>query len=252
MSASKNEHTFPWGIYIGNLMDNGNRLPLYLPSSKGGFNVFFDDASETETNNFIENVALKLFETLPVSDIEVDVFDFSYKKRFNDLSLLKDKNLYSIALTPEDTEKRFSELKKISLYRHHELLSTTIQSISNYNKVNKEIQTYHLLLINLEHFPTSLSETKKIKDFFDTAYEVGFYTITFGNKNSIDTQNETTQYIVDRYPSIEFKNSKIVFNKKSFDFYDLTQQYEFRYIKDNKTAIVEKILQTSTIESETI
>jgi len=252
MSISKNKHTFPWGIYIGNLMDNGNKLPLYLSSSQGGFSVIFDDKSELNANNFIENISLKLFEALPVQDIVVDVFDFSYKKRFIDLSLLKDKNLYRISLTPEDANSRFTELEKISLYRHHELLSPTIKSISDFNQVNKRIETYHLLLINLDHLPNNLSKSQKLKEFFETAYEVGFYTIAFGHKNTLETKQNEIQQIINKYPLIEFKNRKIVFTKKSFEFYDLTQQYEFKHIDDDKTKIVEKILQTIQIKDEMI
>lgn len=250
MSISKNEHTFPWGIYIGNLMDNGNKLPLYLPSSKGGFCVILDDKSELNANNFIENIALKLFETLPVDDIKVDVFDFSYKKRFIDLSLLKNKNLYKISLTPEDAHKRFTELEKISLYRHHELLSPTIKTISDFNQVSKKIETYYLLLINLDHFPDSVSKSQKLKDFFETAYEVGFYTIAFGHKNVLESKQNEIKQIIDKYPLIEFKNRKIVFTKKSFQFFDLTQQYEFKHIDDDKTKIAEKILQTPQVKDE--
>jgi hypothetical protein len=252
MSTSKNIHTFPWGIYIGNLMDNGNRLPLYLQSSKGGFTLLFDQNSETDANNFIENITLKLFETLPINDINVDIFDFSYKKRFNDLSLLKEKNLYNISLTPEDAEKRFDELKKISLYRHHELLSPTVVSISDFNQLNKKIENYYILLINLEHFPNCLSKNNEIEDFFESAYEVGFYIIAFGDQNRIQLQHKGTEYIINRYPHIKFKNSKIVFDKQSFDFYDLTQQYEFKQVDDNKREIIEKLLKSSDTESETV
>ena len=67
-------HKFPWGIYIGDLIiDNDDTIPLCLDSKKGGFCVLFDDNSEQVANNFIENIALKLFEVLPIGDI-LDAF----------------------------------------------------------------------------------------------------------------------------------------------------------------------------------
>ncbi len=39
-------YAFPWGIYIGNLIDNNDTIPLCLDSKEGGFCVLFDDSSE--------------------------------------------------------------------------------------------------------------------------------------------------------------------------------------------------------------
>jgi hypothetical protein len=79
-------HAFPWGIYIGDLIDNNDTIPLCLDSKQGGFCVLFDENSEKVANNFIENIALKLFEVLPIGDIVANIFDFSHKKRFMHLS----------------------------------------------------------------------------------------------------------------------------------------------------------------------
>ena len=48
-------HAFPWGIYIGDLIDNNDTIPLCLDSKQGGFCVLFDESSEQIANNFIEN-----------------------------------------------------------------------------------------------------------------------------------------------------------------------------------------------------
>jgi len=55
-------HKFPWGIYIGDLIDNNDSIPLCLDSKQGGFCVLFDESSEQIANNFIENIALKLYD----------------------------------------------------------------------------------------------------------------------------------------------------------------------------------------------
>ena len=85
----KENHAFPWGIYIGDFIDNNDIIPLCLDSKKGGFCVLFDGSSEQIANNFIENIALKLLEVLTIGDMVVDIFDFSHKKRFMHLSSLQ-------------------------------------------------------------------------------------------------------------------------------------------------------------------
>jgi hypothetical protein len=251
---SKNKHAFPWGIYIGNLIDNSNKLPIYLPSHVGGFSVIYDDDSETDANNFIENIALKLFEVLPDRAIKVNVFDFGYKKRFIDLSLLKDENLYEISLSSDEAHSKFKKLEQISLHRHHDLLSSKIKTISQYNQVTKTIESYHLLLINLNHYPDNLSEPEKIKEFFESAYEVGFYTIAFGNKSVLDSKLKAIQDITNKFPIMEFKNKNVVFTKKLFEYTNLTQEYDFKYIDDNKNTIINNIFKSlqkfSNIESK--
>ena len=100
-------HAFPWGIYIGDLTDNSDTIPLCLDSKQGGFCVLFDDSSEQIANNFIENIALKLFEVLPIGDIVVDIFDFSHKKRFMHLSSLQKEKLYDIAFNQNSATNKY-------------------------------------------------------------------------------------------------------------------------------------------------
>jgi len=47
---------FPWGIYIGDLIDDNDTIPLCLDSKQGGFCLLFDESSEAIANNFIENI----------------------------------------------------------------------------------------------------------------------------------------------------------------------------------------------------
>jgi hypothetical protein len=165
-------YAFPWGIYIGDLIDNSSdTIPLCLDSKEGGFCVIFDKNSEPIANNFIENIALKLFEVLPIGDMVVDIFDFSHKKRFMYLSSLQNDKLYDIAFNQRTATDKFDTIEEIALYRHHSILS--------YNTPTKFKEQYHLLLINLDSFPDEMSSVKRIKNFFDSAYEAGFYTIAF-------------------------------------------------------------------------
>ncbi|MDQ7046477.1 MAG: hypothetical protein Q9M39_02235 [Sulfurovum sp.] len=113
---------FPWGIYIGDLIDNNDTIPLCLDSKKGGFCVLFDESSEAIANNFIENIALKLLEVMPIGSIEVDVFDFG-KPRFMKLSALKTANLYTASYSKNRATDRFDALEELQNERLHTLLN---------------------------------------------------------------------------------------------------------------------------------
>jgi hypothetical protein len=239
---SNNHHTFPWGIYIGDLTDEDNSLPVCLPSQTGGFCVLFDDDSDTVANNFIENIALKLFEVLPVGALNADIFDFSHKKRFMHLASLRGAGLYHIALGANEATSLFNELEKIALHRHHHLLSFKAPTLSQYNQHNSVLEKYHLLIINLEHYPDDLASYKRFKEFFDSSFEAGFYCIAFGNKTILETESKSTQYLLNRFPTIDISNKKIHLNNTLFEFADLAKDYDFDYVNDNKDLIIETLL----------
>jgi len=54
----KQKKTFPWGVYIGYLIDNNDTIPLCLDSNEGGFCVLFDESREQIANNFIKQRGL--------------------------------------------------------------------------------------------------------------------------------------------------------------------------------------------------
>jgi len=240
---SKNNHTFPWGIYIGDLTDNNDTIPLCLDSKQGGFCVLFDEASEAVANNFIENIALKLFEVLPIGDIVVDIFDFSHKKRFMHLSSLQKEKLYDIAFNQNSATTKFNTLEEIALNRHHTILTHSTPTISDYNQESKFKEQYHLLLINLDSFPDEMTSAKRIKNFFDSAYEAGFYTITFGNIEVESSESKAIQAILNHFTHLYIDNKEILLCKEHFEFFDMTKDYEFEYVNDNKDKIIENLLE---------
>ncbi len=134
-------HTFPWGIYIGDLIDNNDSIPLCLDSKQGGFCVLFDEGSEAIANNFIENIALKLLEVMPIASIEVDVFDFG-KPRFMKLSALKIANLYTASYNKNKATDRFDALEELQNERLHTLLNYETPTLGEYNQQNQANETY--------------------------------------------------------------------------------------------------------------
>jgi len=247
---SKNNYAFPWGIYIGELIDNSDSIPLCLDSKEGGFCVLFDESSEQITNNFIENIALKLFEVLPIGDIVVDIFDFSHKKRFMHLSSLQNEKLYDIAFNQNSATNKFNVIEETALNRHHNILTSTAPTISDYNQQSKFREQYHLLLINLDSFPDEMTSAKRIKNFFDSAYEAGFYMIAFGSRNILESELKATQVILNQFPHIYIANKEITLTKKLFEFADMLEDYVFEYVNDNKDSIIKNLISQLQKENE--
>jgi len=235
-------HTFPWGIYIGDLIDNNDTIPLCLDSKQGGFCVLFDESSEQVANNFIENVALKLFEVIPIGNILVDIFDFGHKKRFMYLSSFANAKLYDIAYSTNSASIKFSNIEEMAFYRHHKLLSFESPTVSDYNRNNLHQESYYLLLIHLDDFPDEVISPKRIKNFFESAYEAGFYIIFFGNKDILKSKTKTTQYILNKFPNLFIDDNKVALNQKIWKFMNLTNQYEFHYLNDEKDKLIKNLL----------
>ena len=148
------QQAFPWGVYIGDLLDGqDNTIPLLLDSRKGGFCVIFDEESEKTAFNLIENVALKLLDVVKLGNLLVDIIDHSHKPHFQALAALKSEGLYHIAISQQEAKHKFEDLEKIAIHRHHEILNARTPDISTYNQTAKFPEQYHLLLLNLEHFP---------------------------------------------------------------------------------------------------
>ena len=234
-------HTFPWGIYIGDLIDNNNTIPLCLDSKQGGFCVLFDEESEAVANNFIENVALKLFEVMPLGSLEVDIFDFG-RPRFMKLSALKKSNLYHVSSRKNGASNRFDILDELENDRLHNLLSFDAPTLSEYNEINNETEKFHLLLINLDDFPDEMSSPKRIKNFFDASYDAGFYTIVFGSQEILESKSKATKAILKKFNAIEIENNQFKISKELFAFEEILNEYEFEYVNDNKERIVKQIL----------
>jgi hypothetical protein len=70
-----NSKSFPWGVYIGDLIDGDDSILVCLDSQNGGFTLLYDNNSEEVVFDFIENVTLKLLEVLPPKLLSVNAFN---------------------------------------------------------------------------------------------------------------------------------------------------------------------------------
>lgn len=236
-------NAFPWGSHIGDLIYNNNTIPLCINSKDGGFCITFDSQSESMANNLIENVALNFLDILPIRDVVVDIFDYSHKKRFMHLSYLQSEKLYDIAFSQNSAIHKFNKLEEIALDRHHNILTFNTPTISEYNQINKFKEQYHLLLINLNSFPDDTISAKRIKNFFDSAYEAGFYIICFGSNSLINSDAKIANMILNQFPTMHIEKQKIELSKEIFDFGASTKKYTLNPINENKNAIVKNLLQ---------
>ncbi len=237
------DNKFPWGVFAGELHERGHTLPLFLPAQNGGFTLFFDDESEAEASRFIENVALHLASMLPQGLVKSVVFDFGYKKRFPDLASLKAANLYDIALNPEEALRHFAQLEKVSLYRHHELLSPEVATISDYNRLHKiNPEPYCMLMLNLNDFPANIISPEKINAFFASAFEVGFYTIAFGSQALAENQSETIKILTKRFPPLQFEHNKLHFGKAYPVLQKVTELHPFQHLNTDSATLRDSLL----------
>lgn len=243
----KNNHTFPWGIYIGDLIDQNDTIPLCLDSQQGGFFVLFDKESEDTANNFIENIALKLFEVMPIGSIGVDIFDFG-KPRFMKLSELKKANLYAVSYSKNRANDRFDILDELQKDRLHNLLNGL--TLSEYNESFNETEKFHLLLINVDDFPDEMSSPKRIRNFFDASYEAGIYTIAFGSQEVLQSKSKAIQAMLKPFDFIDINNKQFKISNELFGFDELLKEYEFEYVNDNKNKIVKQLLTQWESEQE--
>ncbi len=246
---AKPEYAFPWGVYVGDFIDGEYTIPLCLDSKVGGFCVLFDDDSEQISTNLIENVVLKLFEVMPLGSIVTDVFDFG-KKRFMHLSTFGNAKLYNIAYSPNTASSRFNELEEVFLDRHHNLLSFATPTLSEYNVKHTSPEAYHIILINLDDFPDDMTSYKRVKNFFDSAYEAGFYTIAFANRSILDTEVKATKFMLDKFPHLDIVDKIPQIIPELFTYIEMSKLYEFEYVNDNKDKIVKSLLEALEKDKE--
>jgi len=242
-----NTYSFPFGIYCGELIDkDSNSIPLLIPEESGGVCVIFDDDKEQEANIFIENMALKLLEIVSIGKLEINIFDYSIRKRFSFLSSFKSNGLYKILNKSQLSNQQFSELEDIAFKRHDELLSNQNRTISIYNQNSKFPEIYYLIIINLKDFPDDLTSDKRFMELISAAQEAGIYIIAFGNKDILSTKKKATKFILNQYPIIEIdENIVLKPHKKVIPLLDVIAKYkcEIELINEDRDEITKNILE---------
>jgi len=247
--ADKDEsYAFPWGFHIGDLHKGNEKIPLYTGTNDGGFCLLYDKVSEKKADNLLESLCLEMLSTMPYESLKVDLFDFG-KKKFYNLSPLQYMHLFQTAYNPDLMLSRFEELEEIIISRYQDLLCCNRPTISEHNQKSKLKQTYHLVLINLENFPTEDIELRRIQNFVESACKAGVYVIAFGNQEIEQSENKTTQTILEHFKKIRVTEGEFAITKEIFEFVELLEDHSFKSLDLDKSNLLQKTLTNADLES---
>lgn len=247
--ADKDEnYAFPWGFHLGDLHKDHTSIPLYMGSNDGGFCLLYDKVSEKKADNLLESLCLEMLSTMPHESLHVDLFDFG-KKKFYNLSPLQYVHLFKTAYNTELMLDLFEELEDTIISRYQDLLCCNRPTISEHNQKSKLKQTYHLVLINLENFPTEDMELRRIQNFVESACKAGVYIIAFGNHEIEQSENKTTQTLLEHFKKIRVTEGEFAITEEIFEFVELLEDHSFKSLDLDKSNLLQKALTNADLES---
>jgi len=247
MANEDESYTFPWGFHLGDLHKADESIPLYTGSNDGGFCLLYDKVSEPKADKLLESLCLEMLASMPNKSLEVDLFDFG-KKKFYHLSPLKYIEILKTAYTPEIMLKLFERLEKIIVSRHTDLLCCNRPTIDVHNEKSKMKQKYHLVLINLENFPTDDIELRRIQNFVESASTAGVYVIAFGNLEIEKSESKTVQSILNHFKKLHVREGEFEITKEVFEFVELLEDHSFESLDIDKARLMEKVLTNANLE----
>lgn len=246
MEEKDEAYVFPWGFHLGDLHKDNQTLPLYTTSEDGGFCLLYDKASESKADTLLESLCLELLASMPHESLKIDMFDFG-RKKFYYLSPLKYMQLYENAFDNKLMETLFDELENTIVSRHKDLLCCNRQTINEHNKKSKLKQMYHLVLINLNNFPTKEFNLRRIQNFVESAQKAGIYVIAFANQDIEQSENETTQAILQYFKKIRVTKEEFIITEEIFEFTELLHDHTFESLNLNKDGLMQKVLTNADI-----
>jgi hypothetical protein len=248
MSDKNENHAFPWGFHLGDLHNDNETIPLYTSSHDGGFCLLYDKASEAKADNLLESLCLELLASMPHESLRVDMFDFG-RKKFYHLSPLKYIQLYKNAHNYEMMTTLFEEVEKIIISRYEDLLCCNRPTINEHNQKSKLKQQYHLVLINLEIFPTQELELRRVQNFIESAAKAGVYVIAFGNQEIIQSQNQSTQEILQHFKHVVANEGRFDITEDIFEFVELLRDHTFKPLALEKSYLMQEVLTNADLEA---
>lgn len=247
MADKEVNYAFPWGFHLGELHKDNDSIPLYTNSSDGGFCLLYDKSSEPKADRLLESLCLELLSTMPHESLKVDLFDVG-KKKFYNLSPLQYIELYRTAYDAEMMNFLFEELEETIFSRHTELLCCNRPTINEHNQKSKIKKNYHLVLINLENFPTENVELRRIKNFVESAQQAGVYVIAFANQEIEQSQNETTRTILEYFKTLRVTEGEFEITKEIFEFEELLDDHRFESLDLDKNDLLQQTLINANVD----
>ena len=247
MSNKDENYTFPWGFHLGELHKGNESIPFYTSSEDGGFCLLYDKSSEPKVDRLLESLCLEMLATMPGYSLEVDLFDFG-KKKFYNLTTLQHIELFKVAYNEDMMTMLFDRLEKTVISRHEELLCCNRQTINEHNQKSKMKQKYHLVLINLENFPTEAYELRRIMNFVKSAALAGVYIIPFGYHDIEESNNENVQVFLKHFKKVRVKEGEFEITKEIFEFVELLEDHTFESLNLDKGALLQQALSNGDLE----
>jgi hypothetical protein len=247
MAIKDVNYAFPWGFHLGDLHKDNETLPLYTNSSDGGFCLLYDKDSEAKADKLLESLCLELLSTMPHESLMVDLFDVG-KKKFYNLSPLQYLQLYRTAYDTNMMSTLFEELEETIFSRHQELLCCNRPTINEHNQKSKLKKRYHLVLINLENFPTEEIELRRIKNFVESAYQAGVYVIAFANQEIEESESETIQTILEYFKKLRVTQGEFAITEEIFEFVELLKDHRFESLDLDKNHLLQQTLTNANLE----
>ncbi len=248
MVKKEENYSFPWGFHLGELKNSEESIPLYTPSKDGGFCLLYDKASEKKADTLLESLALELLASMPYQSLSVELFDFG-KKKFYSLSPLQYVEIYNVAHNEEMINQAFQRLETMIISRHKELLCCNRQTINEHNQKSRMKQAYHLLLMNLENFPTEEQSLLRIENFVQSACQAGVYVIAFGNVEVEKSDNKTVQTILSHFKKLRVTENEFNITSEIFEFMELLDDHRFEGLDLDKSSLLQNAMTNANLES---
>ena len=247
MENTEKNYCFPWGFYLGDLHKDNESIPLYTPSVDGGFCLLYDKASEKKADNLLESLSLKLLSTMPHESLKVEMFDFG-RKKFYHLASLKYMHLYENAFDPQLCSNLFEKLEKTIVSRYNDLLCCNRPTINDHNQKSKLKQMYHLVLINLEKFPSEDISLRRVQNFVESAQKAGVYVIAFANEEIQKSESPTVQLILKHFKTLQVTHGEFNITKDIFEFDELLEDHTFEPLNLDKQNVTQEVLMNANLE----
>ncbi len=245
--VKEEEYTFPWGFHLGDLVKGSDSVPLYTNTNDGGFCLLYDKVSEKKADNLLESLCLELLSSMPHKSLKIDIFDFG-KKKFYHLSPLQYIELYKASYDTTMIEESFGALEETIISRHTELLCCNRKTINEHNQKSRMKQGYHLVLINLDCFPTEDYTLRRIQNFIESAEQAGVYVIAFGYEELEQNQSETVQAILRYFKTLKVSKGEFAITPEIFEFMELLEERQFEPLDLNKQGLLQEVMTKADLE----
>lgn len=177
----QNEKRFPWSINIGTLENDFGSCTALLPTAAGGVWIHSVQNNDERLAELVEWICCNIINTLVPGAVKISVYDYSIRKVFVNLEKLSHLGIYQICCNNSELSQDQKKLKELIRERHHSYLSDSDMSMSDFNQKIDYIQSYQVVVVNLETIGKKREEIKWFSEIIDEAFTAGVFFIFMGD-----------------------------------------------------------------------